>query len=275
MTRDLAFCDFLLERIADGDVEVQAAFGRHVHWGYWADPTTADGSSGDFADAAEAMSRRVCELAGVRDGTAVMDVGCGLGGTLASLNERFARLRLVGANIDRRQLACAQALVVPQHGNTIHLVQGDGSALPFAGATVDTIVAIQTIHHFRRRSFFADARRLLKRGGRMVVSDFVSPPSLRSLGRVGSRVFGPIVAAGIADADAGWTVDDYREHAAERGLRLDTYEDVTFHTMQTYPVLRRLVRDKSRWPTRAVAAATEWVTGAGIVCYALLGFEAV
>src|SRR5262249_35098386 len=125
-----------------------------------------------------------------------------------------------------------------------------------------------------RARFFADARRCLKRGGRVVVSDFLSPPSLRSLGRVGSRVFRPIVAAGIADADVGWTVEDYREHGATLGLRLETYDDVTYPTMPTYPVLRRLVRDKSRWPTRAVAAATQWVTGAGIVRYAILGFVA-
>jgi cyclopropane fatty-acyl-phospholipid synthase-like methyltransferase len=33
-----------------------------------------------------------------------VDVGCGFGGTIASLNEHFSDLQLTGVNIDLRQL---------------------------------------------------------------------------------------------------------------------------------------------------------------------------
>jgi cyclopropane fatty-acyl-phospholipid synthase-like methyltransferase len=272
---DLAFFDFLFERFAAGDAEVRLAFGRHVHWGYWADPRTADGSTADFAQAAESMARLVCDLARVQDGSLVLDVGCGFGGTLASLNDRFQDLRLVGANVDGRQLVSARTVVLPQRNNRLHVVQCDGSALPFAAGTFDQVLAIQSIFHFGRAEFLHEARRVLRPGGRLVVSDFVPPPALRTMARVGSRVVKPFMSAWTANADAGWTVDDYREVAPRCGLRLTSEDDVTDNTQPTYPVLRRVVRDEGSWPTRAVAAAAAWVADAGMVRYAVLAFEAV
>src|SRR3954467_4300097 len=98
------YFDVLLRRLADGDPRAAEAFGRHVHWGYWPDPDAADGTPADYARAAERLCRKVCDAAGVRDGMRVLDVGCGIGGTIASLNERLRDVEFVGVNIDPRQL---------------------------------------------------------------------------------------------------------------------------------------------------------------------------
>src|SRR2546427_461008 len=55
----LPYFDYILERLHAGDPDVTAAFGRHVHWGYWDDPARADGTLADFAAATEALSRQV------------------------------------------------------------------------------------------------------------------------------------------------------------------------------------------------------------------------
>jgi cyclopropane fatty-acyl-phospholipid synthase-like methyltransferase len=85
------------------------AFGRHVHWGYWENPKKADGSVSDFVAAAENLCQRVCDAASVKDGAKLLDVGCGFGGTIASLNERITNTVLVGLNIDERQLIRARS----------------------------------------------------------------------------------------------------------------------------------------------------------------------
>ena len=105
------YFDALFERFAAGDRAATVAFGRHVHWGYWPDPDAADGTPEDYARAAEELCRRVCDAAPVTGGMRVLDVGCGFGGTVASLNERFRDLDMVGVNIDPRQLARAAELV--------------------------------------------------------------------------------------------------------------------------------------------------------------------
>ena len=53
----------------------------------------------------------MCDVAEIRDGMRIIDVGCGFGGTIASLNERFSELELVGVNIDSRQLERATDMV--------------------------------------------------------------------------------------------------------------------------------------------------------------------
>lgn len=67
--------DRLLEKINLGDEQFKQAFGRHIHWGYWTNPTQADGSVEDFASAAENLSRRVYTAARVKESDRVLDAG--------------------------------------------------------------------------------------------------------------------------------------------------------------------------------------------------------
>jgi 2-polyprenyl-3-methyl-5-hydroxy-6-metoxy-1,4-benzoquinol methylase len=82
----LPYFDALLALLNEGNAALEQAFGRHVHWGYWPEPATADRSLNGFAEATEALSRLVYQSAGVRDGMTVLDAGCGFGGTSESLN---------------------------------------------------------------------------------------------------------------------------------------------------------------------------------------------
>lgn len=81
-TLELPYFDALLQEINQGNPEILAAFGRHVHWGYWENPGTADGSTADFAQAAENLCQRVCDAGTLANGQRILDAGCGFGGTL-------------------------------------------------------------------------------------------------------------------------------------------------------------------------------------------------
>jgi ubiquinone/menaquinone biosynthesis C-methylase UbiE len=76
------------------------------------------------------MTHRVTEAGRVRDGMRVLDCGCGFGGTIASPNERFSGLDLVGLNIDARQLEVAERKVEAAPGNSVSFLQGDACELP-------------------------------------------------------------------------------------------------------------------------------------------------
>src|SRR3954447_12084346 len=77
--------------------------GRHVHLGYWDDPSGAV-SHGGFEAAQARLTDQIIGLAGPLWGAAVLDVACGFGGTLSALDMAFRGLRLTGLNIDPRQL---------------------------------------------------------------------------------------------------------------------------------------------------------------------------
>ena len=98
----LPYFDSIFGEFASGNADVEAALGHHVHWGYWEDPQTAKGTVEDFVEATENLSKLVYNSAQIKSGMQILAVGCGFGGTIASLNERFSSLELVGIDIDDR-----------------------------------------------------------------------------------------------------------------------------------------------------------------------------
>ena len=91
----------IIERLeALPDSSLARAFERHVHWGYFASPETADDSVERYVAAAEELTRRMCEAAGVADGLNILDVGCGFGGTIDHLNAHLATCTTTTATLN-------------------------------------------------------------------------------------------------------------------------------------------------------------------------------
>ena len=149
MNYDLPYFDQIIERLeALPDSSLARAFERHVHWGYFASPETADDSVERYVAAAEELTRRMCDAAGVADGLTILDVGCGFGGTIDHLNAHLTGCELVGLNIDARQLDRARDLVQPRAENTVSFVEGDACSLPFEDGRFDAVLAVECAFHF-------------------------------------------------------------------------------------------------------------------------------
>jgi cyclopropane fatty-acyl-phospholipid synthase-like methyltransferase len=231
------YFDALLARLSSGDPEVAAAFGRHVHWGYWADPDATVTSGADYAVAAEELCRRVCDAAPIRDGMRVLDVGCGFGGTIASLNERFRNLDMTGVNIDARQLARAAETVRPINANRTAWVEADACALPFEAGQFDAVLAVECAFHFPSRAkFLAEAARVLRRGGRLALSDFIpAPEGLASLRQYDND---DATRESYGRVNLLCSEGEYRALATAAGFTELRFEDITPHTMPTYAFLK-------------------------------------
>ncbi len=94
----LPYFDQILELVdRQPDSALAVAFRRHVHWGCFDQPDLADDSLEGYVQAAEGMTRRIVDAAGMVDGTRIIDVGCGFGGTIDHLDERLDRCELVGS----------------------------------------------------------------------------------------------------------------------------------------------------------------------------------
>lgn len=101
-------------------------------------------------------------------GARVLEIGCGTGELLADLAAREdLRLRVLGLDLSADMLERARA-----RARDAALVRGDGERLPFAARSFDALLLKGCLHHLRDHAgFLAEARRVLRAGGRLVLSE--------------------------------------------------------------------------------------------------------
>ena len=138
--------------------EVYAGSG-FSNWGYWRPGTkTASEASAQLVDKL---------LVSVPKGGAVLDAACGSGGTTSRLATMFDAVTAI--NISAYQVARTQARVP-----SCRVLQMDATALSFPDASFDAVVCVEAVFHFPNKALFlAEAVRVLKPGGWLVLSDVI------------------------------------------------------------------------------------------------------
>ncbi len=226
------YFDFLIEAFRRGET------GRFVHLGHWNvtegfDPEAPPGQN-EFAQAQDRLNAYLLEMAALRPGLSLLDVGCGFGGTLDAVNRHLSNMDLAGVNVDPRQLElCRQ--IPPRNGNRLRWEQADACRLPFADASFDRVLCIEAMFHFgSRRAFIAEAARVLKPGGSLVASDIVLTPSGRQL-----QAADPAVRQELLPVYGPWPDFEgrdahHRALAEAAGLHTGEFLDATRNTVRSH-----------------------------------------
>lgn len=246
---------------------------RWVHLGFWEQPPSAAdlAQAGAFAQAQLRLNDALLAMAALADGQRVVDVGCGLGGTLAAINGRHRNMQLLGINIDARQLALCRDIEAGP-GNTVRWLQADACALPLPRASADRLLCIEAMFHFdSRERFLQEAARILAPGGRLVCSDIVwrgpalISPDEHALADAVRTGFGPwpaLLHTGI----------DHRALAAAAGLHCVGWFDATEATLPSH-VFTAPAGAAARGPIARAAAALAQLHRGARLAYPLMAFE--
>src|SRR5688572_20735056 len=99
---------------------------------------------------------------------AVLDVGCNVGAFLGECGRRFPQARLAGVEVNAAAVADARKLLP---GAELHVAGAE--SLPFPDASFPVVTCLEVVEHVPpalRPTAFREIRRVLRPGGRLVVS---------------------------------------------------------------------------------------------------------
>jgi ubiquinone/menaquinone biosynthesis C-methylase UbiE len=114
------------------------------------------------------------EAAGPAPGRRVLDLGCGAGHTALAFAARGAEV--IGLDLTPAMLAQARRLASERGLGNARFEQGDATRLPFPDASFDCVTSRLSAHHYAQPgAAVAEAARVLRPGGVLLVSDSVSP----------------------------------------------------------------------------------------------------
>jgi len=161
-----------------------------VNYGYW-DETTHSAPR-----ACERLMDRLLAFIPNKGGT-ILDVACGKGATTRHLLSYYDPSNVTGINISAKQLERCR-----QNAPGCRFIEMDAVNLDFPDHSFDAMICVEAAFHFvTRRRFFERAARVLKPGGKLVLSDLLMTrkrEAARRLGSVENYVPDPPAYAAVA-----------------------------------------------------------------------------
>ena len=203
---------------------------RAIHFGWWGD------GAANHAESLLAMNRFMASRVGVGFGDRVLDAGCGVGGTAMWLaQERTAHvvgITPVPDQVDRARRYAAERVL----GDRVRFEQGDYRETGFPDGSFDVVWAQESLCHVADKArFFAEAWRILRPGGRLVVAEYLRrsrPLATEDEGLLRTWL------SGWAIPDLG-TPEEMERWALDSGFAEVEVDDVTWGVLRS---LRRLYR---------------------------------
>ena len=125
-----------------------------------------------------AYRQKALDLARLKPGETVLDIGCGTGTLAIAAKRRVGTVgRVYGVDASPEMLARASRKA-NKPGDEVVFKNGVVEALPFSDGQFDTVLSTLMLHHLGRKArqeCAHEVRRVLKPGGRMLAVDFARP----------------------------------------------------------------------------------------------------
>lgn len=161
-----------VERYYDTTLDLyEELWGEHVHHGFWDAGERPDAGGADRHAATERLVRELIDYTRVPAGSAVFDVGCGVGGPALYL-ARTLGCSITGVTLSARQVARANEKAQEAGlSDRLHFEQCDALKTGLPDGSFDVVWALESLEHIEERAaFFAEALRLLRPGGTLAVA---------------------------------------------------------------------------------------------------------
>ena len=202
-------------------------WGEHVHHGLWlrGDETREE--------AVRELVQLVAREARFPPGARVCDIGCGYGATARMLVAEFGgEVKAITVSPAQHAFACERSA----GSANPEILLGDWLANDLPAASFDAAIAIESSEHMPDlAAFFAQAHRVLRPGGRLVICAWLSADAPSARAR--RWLLEPICREGRMPQMG--TAADYERLARNAGFACERFEDLTRRVARTWPMIAR------------------------------------
>ena len=212
----------------------RSLWGEHLHHGYW----IRGDESKEVAQLQ--LTEHLARLASVEQGSAVLDIGCGLGASSLYLARKY-QARTTGVTISPVQAEMARGAAAAAQLDAQFLLM-DAEALDFP-QQFDLLWSVESIAHYHDHPrFFANAVRFLKPGGIFALTDWFKTAGLSTAQT--RKFIAPIERGMMVELE---TMDDYQSYLLAGGLEIVHRQDLTRQCAKTWDLCLDMIRDQSFW----------------------------
>ena len=221
-------------------------WGEHLHHGYW---IRGDESK---EKAQLQLIEHLAQLAHVKPGSDILDIGCGFGASSLYLAKNH-NAAVTGITISPVQVEMAAKAAAREQLDAKFLLM-DAEAMQFQ-KQFDVLWSVESISHYERcEEFFASAAKLLKPGGRFAIIDWFKKMDLT---RAETRKsIDPIQKGMMVELR---TMDEYERYLASNGLQITHREVLNKNCAKTWDLGLDIIKDKAFWAL-AAKLGTEFIS---------------
>ncbi|HEV3375494.1 MAG TPA: class I SAM-dependent methyltransferase [Candidatus Acidoferrum sp.] len=216
----------------------RSLWGEHLHHGYW---IRGDESK---EKAQLQLVEHLAQLANIKPGSDILDIGCGFGGSSVYLAKHF-NSSVTGITISPVQVEMAIQAAAGEQLDAKFLLM-DAEAMNFQ-KQFDVLWSVESICHYQNLpGFFASAAKLLKPGGSFAITDWFRKENLT--GAETRKFIDPIEKGMFVELQ---TMDDYEQFFISNGLQITHREVLNKNCAKTWDLSLDIIKDKGFWALAA------------------------
>lgn len=212
----------------------RSLWGEHLHHGYW---IRGDESK---EKAQLQLIEHLAQLAEIKPGADILDIGCGFGASSIYLAKRY-NATVTGITISSVQVDMANQAAGREKLDARFLLM-DAEAMDFK-KQFDLLWSVESISHYQNLpGFFASAARLLKPGGTFAITDWFKKDSLTP--EETRKSIEPIEKGMFVELQS---MNDYERLLTSNGLQILRREVLNKHCAKTWDLSLDIIKDKNFW----------------------------
>jgi len=213
-------------------------WGKHLHHGYWITGKETK------ENAQIQLVKHLVQVADLRPGCKLLDVGCGFGGSSIYLAKKYDA-DATGITISPIQVEMARKAAASE-GVKAEFLLMDAEEMNFE-QSFDVVWSVESISHYpEKERFFAAAARCLTSGGTLAITDWFKKEYLTQ--REYKKFIVPIEKGMMVGLD---TMKDYAAFLGSSGLQITYTEILNKNCSKTWDLGLDMLKNRSLWRVAA------------------------